>query len=175
MKNLIFIIVITLVTNSFYAQAVFDKFNGQDNITAVVANKKMFDLMSKVKVDASDKETQQYMTLIKKLDNLRSFTTTNEKVASDMKSTVAGYIKTAGLSELKEVNEGGRNIKILAKKDPNSTQLKEFLMLIDSADKSNETVLMSLTGSFNLNEIPVLTDKMKVPGGDVLKRVITSM
>jgi hypothetical protein len=27
--------------------------------------------MSKVKVDASDKETQQYMNLIKKLDNLK--------------------------------------------------------------------------------------------------------
>jgi hypothetical protein len=31
----------------------------------------MFELMSKVKVDASDKETQQYMNLIKKLDNLK--------------------------------------------------------------------------------------------------------
>lgn len=164
-----------MVTNSFYAQAIFDKFNGQDNISAVVANKKMFDLMSKVKVDASDKETQQYMTLIKKLDNLRSFTTTNDRAANDMKSTAESYIKTAGLSELKEVNEGGRNIKILAKKDANSTQLKEFLMLIDSDNKSNETVLMSLTGSFNLNEIPVLTDKMKVPGGDVLKRVIKGL
>jgi hypothetical protein len=30
----------------------------------------MFELMSKVKVDASDKETQ-YMNLIKKLDNLK--------------------------------------------------------------------------------------------------------
>jgi hypothetical protein len=28
----------------------------------------MFELMSKVKVDASDKETQQYMNLIKKLE-----------------------------------------------------------------------------------------------------------
>jgi hypothetical protein len=29
--------------------------------------------MSKVKVDASDKETQQYMNLIKKVDNLKSY------------------------------------------------------------------------------------------------------
>lgn len=33
--------------------------------------KKMFELMSKVK-GASDKETQQYLNLIKKLDNLKS-------------------------------------------------------------------------------------------------------
>jgi hypothetical protein len=44
----------------FFAQAVFDKFDGQDDVTSIIVNKKMFELMSKVKVDASDKETQQY-------------------------------------------------------------------------------------------------------------------
>jgi hypothetical protein len=56
---------------SIFAQAVFDKFDGQDDVTSIIVNKKMFELMSKVKVDASDKETQQYMNLIKKLDNLK--------------------------------------------------------------------------------------------------------
>jgi hypothetical protein len=36
--------------------------------------------------------------------------------------------------------------------------------------KSNETVLMSLTGNFDLNEISILTDKMRIPGGDDLKK-----
>jgi hypothetical protein len=53
---------------SIFAQAVFDKFDGQDDVTSIIVNKKMFELMSKVKVDASDKETQQYMNLIKKLE-----------------------------------------------------------------------------------------------------------
>jgi hypothetical protein len=35
---------------------------------------------------------------------------------------------------------------------------------------SNETVLMSLTGNFDLNEISILTDKMRIPGGDDLKK-----
>jgi hypothetical protein len=29
---------------------------------------------------------------------------------------------------------------------------------------------MSLTGNFDLNEISILTDKMRIPGGDDLKR-----
>jgi hypothetical protein len=32
---------------------------GWDDITAQLANRKMFELMSKVKVDATDKETQR--------------------------------------------------------------------------------------------------------------------
>jgi hypothetical protein len=33
-----------------------------------------------------------------------------------------------------------------------------------------ETVLMSLTGDFDLEELSVLTDKMNLPGGDDLKK-----
>jgi hypothetical protein len=38
----------------------------------------MFELMSKVKVDASDKETQQYMNLIK-AGQFESFTTSSTR------------------------------------------------------------------------------------------------
>lgn len=175
MKKIIFIIIVVFIANSFYAQAVFDKFNGQDEVAAVVANKKMFELMSKVKVNPSDKEAQQYLNLIKKLDDLRSFTTTNAKTANDMKMTAENYIKTSGLNELTQVNEEGRTVKIFVKRDADNTQLKEFLMFIDSDSNTNETVLMSLTGDFKLNEIPVLTDKMKISGGDLLKRIISGM
>jgi hypothetical protein len=44
----------------------------------------MFELMSKVKVDASDK-TQQYMNLIK-TGQFESFTTSSTRATNDMKS-----------------------------------------------------------------------------------------
>ena len=59
MKKFIITIVIALVSNSFFAQAAFEKFDGQDDVTSIIVNKKMFELMSNVKMDASDKETQQ--------------------------------------------------------------------------------------------------------------------
>jgi hypothetical protein len=43
-------------------------------------------------------------------------------------------------------------------------------MFIEDASKADETVLMSLTGDFALSEIAILTDKMKIPGGDDLKK-----
>lgn len=169
MKKYITIILIIVFSSPFFAQNSLDKFNDQDGITAVVVNKKMFDLMSKVKVDATDKETQQYMSLIKKLDNLKVYTTTSSKAALDMKSTADKYIKQVGLEELMKVNEGGKNIRIVVKSGTD-TQIKELLMFIEGSGRDNETVLMSLTGNFYLNEIAVLTDKMKIPGGEELKK-----
>jgi pantothenate kinase-related protein Tda10 len=170
MKKIIAIVVLILVSNVLFAQTVFDKYDGQDGVTSIVVNKKMFQMMSSVKVDANDKETQQYLSLMKNLDNLKVFTTTNTKLSVDMKSTAEKYLKTAGLEELMRVNDGGKNVRILVKSGSTDNQVKELLMFIENASKQNETVLMSLTGSFDLSEIAILTDKMKIPGGDDLKK-----
>lgn len=168
-KNFIITLVFTFFTTVFYAQGAFDKYDGQDDVTSVIVNKKMFDLMSKVKVDAKDKDTQQYVNLIKKLDYLKVFTTKNPKIEADMKASADKYIRTAGLEELMRVNDGGKNVRILIKSGASDTQVKELLMYIDGA-KNDETVLLSLTGNFDLNEISVLTDKMQLPGGSDLKK-----
>lgn len=168
-KKFVLTLVLTLVSSTFFAQAIFDKFDGQDGITSIIVNKKMFDLMSKVKMDTSDKETQQYLNLIKKLDDLKVFTTKSAKLESEMKVVADKYIKTAGLEELMRVNEDGRSIKILVKSGASDSQIKELFMFIQGA-KNDDTVLMSLKGNFDLDEISVLTNKMKIPGAEDLKK-----
>jgi len=170
MKKIIVTAVLILVSNAFFAQSAFDKYDGQDDVTSIIVNKKMFQMMGSVKVDANDKETQQYLTLMKKLDNLKVFTTTSTRVSSEMKLSTDNYIKTAGLEELMRTNDSGKNVRILVKSGASEGQVKELLMFIEGSNKENETVLMSLTGSFDLSEILVLTDKMKIPGGDDLKK-----
>jgi hypothetical protein len=130
----------------------------------------MFQMMGSVKMDNKDKETQQYLNLIKKLDNLKVFTTNSTRVTAEMKATSEKYMKSAGLEELMRVNDNGKNIKISVRSGAKDSQIKELLMFMEGSSKGNETVLMSLTGDFDLNEISVLTDKMKIPGGDELKK-----
>jgi hypothetical protein len=171
MKKVLITLLIAFASNSFYGQAVFDQFDGQEEIVSVIVNKKMFELMSKVKVDDSDKETQQYLKLIQNLENLKVFSTTNSTAARKMKEAADSYIKSASLEELKKVNENGKQVTIDVKKGTNN-QLKEFLMFIDDdANGINRSVLMSLTGVFNLNDISILTDKMQIPGGTELKKL----
>lgn len=170
MRKFIVTIVMALVCNTFFAQSAFDKYDGQDGVTSIIVNKKMFQMMGSVKVDANDKETQQYLSLMKKLDNLKVFTTTSTKIAADMKLSADKYMKTAGLEELMRVNDSGKNVKIWVKSGLTDTQVKELLMFIEDGSKTDETVLMSLTGDFALSEIAILTDKMKIPGGDDLKK-----
>lgn len=128
--------------------------------------------MSKVKVDASDKETQQYLKLIQNLNDLRVFSTTNKAAAQKIKEVADGYIKTSAMEELKKVNENGKQITIDVKRTGNSNVMNEFVMFIqDDTNGMSRTVLMSLTGVFNLEDISILTDKMQIPGGTELKKL----
>lgn len=171
MKNLVVVIALLLSSAVSFAQGTFDKFEDKDGVATVVVNKKMFEMMSKVKVDVKDKEMQQYMNLLKKLDNLKVFTTSNTKIAADMKATVNSYLKSNPLEELMRVNNDGKTVKIYVKSGANENIVKELLMFIEGANmKDASTIVLSLTGNFNLDEISVLTEKMSLPGGDDLKK-----
>lgn len=167
MKKIILSLVLVLSANTFFAQSIFDKFEDQEGITSVVVNQKMFSLLSKMEV--KDKESQQYVNLIKKLNNLRVFVTQSDKKADEMKAVSDKYIKSASLEELMKINDKGKSVKIFVKSGASDSQIKELMMFVEGSG-NEETVLMSLVGDFDLNELSVLTDKMKLPGGDDLKK-----
>ena len=102
-------------------------------------------------VEANDKETQQYINLIKKLDNLKVFITSSDEKSSDMKMEADKYSKTAGLNELMKMNENGKLVKIYVRPGASESEVKELLLFMDGSGK-DESVLMSITGSFDLNE-----------------------
>ncbi len=174
MKKLILSFAIALLPTLMFSQAIFDKFDGKDDVVSLIVGPKLFQMMGNVKMDSKDKNDQLYLNLVKKLDNLRVFTTASTAIGSDMKATAEKYSKTAGLEELMRVNDSGKSIKILVKSGSNSSKIKELLMFIEGSGKANQSVLMSLTGDFDLDEISVLTDKMKFPGGDALKKAAKS-
>ncbi|MDI9312503.1 MAG: DUF4252 domain-containing protein [Limnohabitans sp.] len=168
MKKNIILLALFLIPYLSSAQNAFDKFDGQDNVSSVVVNKKMFELMSKVKMES--KEDQAYLNLIKKLDNLKVYKTSSTRVSADMRGTVDKYLSSANLEELMRVNENGKNAKIYVKSS-GGNNVHELLMFIEgSGAKGNESILMSLTGDFDLNEISLLTKKMNLPGGEELNK-----
>jgi hypothetical protein len=169
MKKYIVSIILLVLASPVFSQSVFDQFEGIETVSAININKKMFELMSKVKLDTSDKETLQYMSLIKKIDNLKVYRTQNERIAMQMRLTSEKYIKAIGLSELVAINDGGKMVRIHSKQGSSETQLKELLLFIEDP-KTKETVLMSIIGDFDLNEVPALTDKMKIPGSAELRK-----
>ena len=133
MKKLFILSIIFFSLNAF---AQFEKYENNDQVKSYIVNKKMFEMMSKMKVDLNDENAKLYLNLIKKLDKLVVYTTLNSKLATEFKSTANKYITDNNLEELMRVNEAGKNVKVYFK---NGVK-KELFMFVD--DK--ESILLSL-------------------------------
>lgn len=153
-----------------FAQTPFDKFEKDDKVNAVVVNKKMFDLMAKVKVEVNDAETKNYLALIKKLEHLKVFSSKDQASAKGLLNAVETYLKQRPLEELMRSSENGKNVKIYVKSTGVNDIVTELLLVIEDQNQASNVNIMSLTGNFALSELSVLTQKMNLPGSDVITK-----
>lgn len=185
MKNLLLIAAIVLAPALSFSQSIFDKFEDLEDVTSIIVNQKMFTMLAKIDVDMDDPESQQYLDMVKKITGLKVFTTGNEAISKDMGDTVSKYLKSNQLSELMRIKDGDQTVQFYVKEGKDDEHVKELLMYvnglkeltkdqdiqINGKKREIETVLLSLTGDIDLNQISKITSKMNVPGGDKLKEV----
>jgi hypothetical protein len=108
--------------------------------------------------------------MVKKLESLKVYVTSEKPIISEMKAAATTYLKTAHLEELMTVNEGGKNVRILVKSGATESQLKELFMFIEGSTTEPETVILSLTGLFDIDDLSILSDKMNLPAGNEIKK-----
>ncbi|MBT8183250.1 MAG: DUF4252 domain-containing protein [Eudoraea sp.] len=171
MKRNITILLIALLPITGFSQSLFDKYEDLDEVTSVVVNKSMFNLLSKIEVDVDDPEAKDFMEIAKSVNSLKVFTTEDKKVGADMKASVEEYLKSASLEELMRIKDKDANIKFYIKNGKDDDHVSELLMFVSGMknvdveinDRKFETVLLSLTGDIDLNKINSLTKKMNLP------------
>ena len=148
------------------AQDLLQTFKNQPHVETVAVNKKMFQMMSNVKIDQNDKENQAYLNLIKKLDDLKMVSTKNSAAANKMNTFVVAYVNANTLKELMQLSENGSTTIFYVDANSNKENIKELMMFVNV----KEVAILSLKGNFSLNEVSVLTSKMKLPIGNSLKQ-----
>ncbi|MDH7914187.1 DUF4252 domain-containing protein [Winogradskyella sp. SYSU M77433] len=184
MKKVVIIAALLLAPLATFAQGVFDKFEDIEGVSSFVINQKMFRMLASIDIDLDDKEDQEFLEMAKKITGLKVFTTGDEKVSSDMKSTVTNYLKSANLEELMRFKDGEQTVKFYVREGKDENHVKELLMFItglkeltegqnieiNGKKREFETLILSLTGDIDLRQISKITNKMDVPGGDNLKK-----
>lgn len=171
MKKHILIVALALLPVMAFPQSVFDKFEDQDEVSSVIVNKNMFNLLMKMDVDVDDPEAREFMEIAKSLNGLKVFVTESKSVSEDMKKTVDNYLKNTSLQELMRVKDKEANVKFYVRNGKDDDHVSELLMFITGIQNSDvsvddrkiETVLLSLTGDIDLTKIGSLTEKMNLP------------
>lgn len=184
MKKITTVIVmaIMLLPISGMAQDIFEKYNGNSEVTYVSIQPKMFQMIAKMGINVDDAEAKAYMDMVKSITSFKTIVTDNKTIAADISKWVKS--RSGSLEELMQVKDGGAEVKFYVKEGKDSDHVKELLIFVNGIDKvmqangvevngqqrKIETVVVSLTGDIDLNEISRLTDKMNIPGGQHLEK-----
>jgi len=165
MKKLIAIIAFVAISATTYGQTIFDKLEDMDNVSSVVINKDAFQLLSKfnIHVDGEDNEAMEVFKMIQDLKEFRVFKTTDAAVANQMDKMVRTAIKKSKLTQLMRIKEKGARVKIYVKTGKNKDYVSEVLMFVKGVSKMTEgeaeSVIISLTGTIDINKLSKLADK----------------
>jgi len=169
MKKYILIVVMALLPLAGFSQSVFDKFEDLDDVTTVIVNKSMFNLLAKIDVEVDDPEARDFMEIASSLKSLKVFTTENKSIGDDMKTSVDSYLRSSKMEELMRIKDKDANVKFYIKEGKDADHVSELLMFvtgmknIEANGQRFETVILSLTGDIDLNNISSLTNKMNLP------------
>ncbi|RIV42091.1 DUF4252 domain-containing protein [Flagellimonas pelagia] len=169
MRKHILILLMTVLPLAGFSQSLFDKFEDMDEVTSVVVNKSMFNLLAKIDVEVDDPEARDFMDIASSLKSLKVFTTDNKNIGADMKSAVNSYLGSSKLEELMRIKDKDANVKFYIKQGRDDDHVSELLMFVtgikdvEANGHKFETVILSLTGDIDLNKINSLTKKMNLP------------
>jgi len=169
MRKLSLVVAIALLPVFGFSQSMFDKYENMDNVGTVVINKGMMNLVSKIGSLTDDKDAQEFAEVAKGINGIKVFITEDKTVASNMSSTVKRYLKSSSMEELMRVKDKDVNVKFYIKNGKDEDHVRELLMFVsgmknvDVDGRKFETVLVSMTGDIDLNQIGAITNKMNLP------------
>ena len=184
MRNRLIVLVMAVVLLPLTGMAqhdVFEKYSDNPNVTYVSIKPKMFQMIAKMGINVDDAEARAYMDMVKSITSFKTMITDNKTIAADLGKWVKS--RSSALEELMEVKDDGTNVNFYVKEGKDADHVKELLIFVNGIDKymeegieiggeerKIETVVVSLTGDIDLNEISKLTDKMNIPGGKHLEK-----
>ncbi|GAA3653793.1 DUF4252 domain-containing protein [Flavivirga jejuensis] len=180
-KIIVFITALMLLPLTGMAQNIFDKYSDNADVTYVSIKPKMFQMIAKMGINVEDAEAKAYMDMVKSITSFKTIVTDNKTISGDITKWVKS--RSSALEELMEVKDDGTEVKFYVKEGKDADHVKELLIFVNGVDRAMkgegieingekrkiETVVVSLTGDIDLNEISKLTDKMNIPGGKHLE------
>lgn len=180
-KIIVLVMAIMLLPMAGMAQDIFEKYNDNSDVTYVSIKPKMFQMIAKMGINIEDPEAKAYMDMVSSITSFKTIVTDNKSISADITKWVKS--RSSSLEELMEVKDEGTEVKFYVKEGKDSNHVKELLIFVNGINKVMkesvevngeqrriETVVVSLTGDINLNEISKLTDKMNIPGGNHLDK-----
>lgn len=174
MRKIIVLVILMALPLVTFGQNIFEKYADNEEVAYVSIKPRMFKMLATMGLDSDDPEAKEFLKMVNSITSFKTIATSNTKISTDLQKWVGK--RSNDLEELMEVREGNSRMMFYVKAGSSDTHVKELLMFITGienkvkiSDSEINTIVVSLTGNIDLNQISKLTSKMDIPGGEHLK------
>lgn len=122
----------------------------------------MFNIINSVKIDLSNPEDKAYYDLIKKLETLKVLTATDPKNNQELITATKDLIQEFKLTPSTSLENLKENSTLYIGPHDTNHSITQ-LMIVNQSELDYKTIVLYLTGQFELQELPVLLRKMNLP------------
>jgi hypothetical protein len=91
-----------------------------------------------------------------------------------MKSVVDQYVVASKLSVLTAVSEQEKKVSLYTKPGTTTDLVAEILLHLEGTG-NQESMLFSLTGNINLDEVAFLSERLKLNGNESIQKAVKSL
>ncbi len=151
-----------------FGQDSFSKFENNKEVNSYIVNKKMFDMMSNVKVDPSNQQEKAYFDIIKNMNNLRVFSTNNNVVKDQMRQAVTQHVANKKLIQHSTERNQQNTVTVYLDKNVKDSNFSDFLLYMESDDSNQQHMVFILEGKLNTKDIKTIMHKMDLPVKDLI-------
>lgn len=142
----------------------FTQYMDDERFTVVFVSPKMFSLVSKISTD--DPDWEKFRDVVGGLTGLRVLTSDGIEDGMKLYKEALAKVPATEYDELLTVRDGKENVRIWVKDSGNI--INELLLLVGAPD---EFVLVSLTGTIDLDKISNLSKGLDIDGVKHLEKV----
>lgn len=153
---------LTTLSSKVVAQNELNELENRKEIQSISINKKMFEMITSVKIDLSNPTDKAYYELVKKLELLKVLSTTHSQSGKDLLIASDLIIKNQSLKQFNTTNNQSEKSETYIGEQDNSSHITQ-LLLVSQNKEENKVVIMYISGNFSINELPSLTGKMNIP------------
>ena len=171
MKRVVIMAVALMLSPMVFGQTasddLFDRYSGKDGYTSIHITQYMFLLFADLD---TDEEMKEFTDMASSIDRMKILTVDSDSLhpnrASEFYSDARKTLPIQEYEELMVVKDGDQTVQMLIQEE--GKMVSEFLMLVND---NSETVVISITGNIDLNQLARMSSKMNIDGLENLKEI----
>ncbi|MEM1257214.1 MAG: DUF4252 domain-containing protein [Bacteroidota bacterium] len=169
MNRVTFLCSLTLLFGcQLMAQTTLNSFENHEEVSSVVLNKPLFEIMAKVGLDTSDSKDLKFISAIDNIDSIRVFATRDKNISVALRASVDDYVHQNSFTLTND--RSGR--QLFEKYDDENKNVNELLMFSEERNRTTffwknrrfNAIFVQLSGTnITMENVSALVEKLDLP------------